>query len=195
MFPSATFTLTSPATRPWVSVTMAAALSGPAARVKPVTKPVAEKARRVISLSMSFSLEAVFIAFGCPQRLRFIDAARDGARQAVGRDRPEPHRAERAAAGFPGCRDREDDVAIERRMHGSERTRETVRRHHRKPRELAAVEVRIGRDDGDGGVLSHARAFHVGRQVEIEGGVGLQPSPAELAVVLEEMRPEHIRAR
>src|ERR1700679_1890980 len=124
--------LTSPASRPFVSVTIAAALIGPAAIVKPATRPVAAKARRVMSLSIVLSLEDFAIAFDGPRRFRFVDPPRDGAGDAIGRDMAEPHRlacARTAERAFRRAH-REDDVAVERRMHGTQRAREAVRRHH-----------------------------------------------------------------
>src|ERR1700679_837732 len=197
--------LTSPASSPLASVTMVAALSGPVANVKPATRPVAAKARRVIgqpresnSLSMSSSLEGFAVALDVSQRSGLIDAARDGPRQAIGRERTQPQHLAQTHAGNLALAggQREDEIAVERRMHRTQAPRETVRRHDRDALQLDARQIGVGGDDGDGGVGARlARAFHVGGKIEIDAGEIARQPAAEFAVLLERVCPERIAAR
>src|ERR1700722_13776896 len=138
MAPSLTGTFTSPATRPFASVMIAPARSGPAAIVNPATSDVAAKVRRgnicepsfIALLSTVFTIVAVFAQCG-----RVMHAARNRASEAVGRGIAELHQAigPRFGKRTASCCQRKHGIAVEGRMYRTDRARKTVRRHDRKP--------------------------------------------------------------
>jgi hypothetical protein len=70
-----------------------------------------------------------------------------------------------------------------------------IRRHDRKPLQLDTCQIGVGRNDGDRRMGARPRrAFHVRREVEIEG-LRLRRTPAEFALLFEGKGPKEIAAR